>query len=58
MIILEIIVDKLPKGCFECPLLVIGVDILCITNRKVIKDDKSRPKWCPLHEIPGQLSNP
>ena len=46
MEILKVIVEKKPKGCFQCSLLVIGADLMCIVNRKIIKNDKE----CPLIE--------
>ena len=50
MEILKVIVEKKPKGCFQCSLLVIGADLMCIVNRKIIKNDKECPKECPLIE--------
>jgi hypothetical protein len=53
MIIYDVRVDKLPDTCAPCPLLVLGTKLMCIVNRKEIKDTvdepmTERPKWCPL----------
>ena len=55
MKVLKVIVDELPDGCNQCPLLVMGAKIMCITNRKTIAHSidspeiSMRPDWCPLH---------
>lgn len=55
MKILRIVVDKLPEGCYECSLVVVGVRLMCIVDRKEIANEKERPSWCPLVQEQGQL---
>lgn len=52
MNVIKVIVDELPKGCNDCPFLVVGSRLMCIINREKVADNAyepmPRPNWCPL----------
>jgi hypothetical protein len=44
--LISVLFNKMPAGCFECPLVMIGGDLMCVATRKRIIDDSRRPTWC------------
>ena len=51
---MQILVDELPKSCFECPIIVDGSEgcdfcVCAILEEKA--ETKNRLKDCPLHSI-------
>lgn len=51
-----LVLEEMPKYCFECPL---SVDGWCYgTNDCGISESwEERPKWCPLKEMPKRIEN-
>ena len=52
-----ILVIDMPKGCYECPLVVETdvYDSCCITGTHITFHDNFKFPWCPLKPVPDKV---